>query len=89
MEIALTWRSTERILYILEKKCIKSFYRNLIMVKSPIQYLSGGRVQLSTKSRKTMNDETVSEDIMLFKRLNLMKKNRCEVCRNFHWTHYP
>ena len=42
------------------------------MVKSPIQYLSGGRVQLSTKSRKIMNDETISEGIMLIKRFTLM-----------------
>lgn len=43
------------------------------MVKSPILYLSGGKVQkLRTKSRKTMNDETVSEGKMLIKRCTLM-----------------
>jgi hypothetical protein len=56
-----------------ERNVLNLFYRNLIMVKSPILYLSGGKVQkLRTKSRKTMNDETVSEGKMLIKRCTLM-----------------
>lgn len=53
------------------------------MVKSPILYLSGERGQLSTKLRKTMNDETVSEGIMLIKRFTWCRKTDVRSAETF------